>query len=63
MYKLTFFVRVAGWQNGGYQNTLYFLTKRAALEWLSKQCNACCSMISLVLVSQKQAANDIILPL
>ena len=63
MYKLSFFVHVEDWHNGGYENTHYFLTKRAALEWLAKPWNACASLLSLVFVSKKQAAEDIILPL
>ena len=63
MYKLTFFVRATGWKMGGYTNSHYFSTKRAALEWLAKPWNMCASLVSLSFVSKKQAADDIILPL
>lgn len=61
MFKLTFFVHVDGWKDGGYENAHYFMTSRDAYEWLRKPWNACCSFVSLEYVSKKAAAKDIIL--
>lgn len=36
MVKLVFFVHCAGWENGGYENTHYFMTEKQARKWADK---------------------------
>lgn len=65
MWKLSFFVNCDGWRisdefgRRGYDNMIYFTTRKEAKEWLLRQSNV--DLIELILVPVKDFAEDVIL--
>lgn len=60
MLRVKFFVKSAGWKDGGFYNTFYFRTKAEINAWLAEKEPGSITVIKVDEVTAEEAAEDII---